>query len=323
MKSWPPWNSEKRLSLVWETTWPGVRSGVVWNLDQQRIWKGVKPGRGWNMGEGEIWEGVKPGRGWNMGKGEIWEGVECGQGWNNVYETWEGWNLGKNGQKMCNALQTMKSSLPGIVRLRHPWTTCVIKKMREPARRQDRAEEGTWAWHDAVRKTDCWACPTKRTRSSINPAAHLAPGETQWGCHAGAVGELGLQQPWTLALHVRAAPTSADTALRPLRGGWHDQGSCDKTGYKRALVVLGPQSSPHQRAFVCGACTGTTQVGVSLESLFDALFKWSRWLCLDSCLTWYLWHINVWWQYLHHQWRHHPGILPYLTCCVYLLCLFC
>jgi len=30
--------------------------------------------------------------------------------------------------------------------------------------------------------------------------------------------------------------------------------------YKRALVV--PPSSPHRRAFVCGACTGAAQVGV-------------------------------------------------------------
>jgi len=35
--------------------------------------------------------------------------------------------------------------------------------------------------------------------------------------------------------------------------------------YTRALVV--PPSSPHQRAFVCGACTGTAQVDVSLVSL--------------------------------------------------------
>jgi len=35
--------------------------------------------------------------------------------------------------------------------------------------------------------------------------------------------------------------------------------------YKRALVV--PSSTPHQRAFVCGACKGTAQVGVSLVPL--------------------------------------------------------
>ena len=33
--------------------------------------------------------------------------------------------------------------------------------------------------------------------------------------------------------------------------------------YKRALVVL--FSSPYQRAFVCGACIGTAQVGVSFH----------------------------------------------------------
>jgi len=55
--------------------------------------------------------------------------------------------------------------------------------------------------------------------------------------------------------------------------------------YKRALVV--PPSSPHQRAFVCGACIGTVtaQVGVSLASLFDPLFKRSRLHCFDICLT--------------------------------------
>ena len=35
--------------------------------------------------------------------------------------------------------------------------------------------------------------------------------------------------------------------------------------FKRALVV--PSSTPHQRAFVCGACKGTAQVGVSLVPL--------------------------------------------------------
>jgi len=53
--------------------------------------------------------------------------------------------------------------------------------------------------------------------------------------------------------------------------------------YKRALVV--PPSSHHQRVFVCGACTGTAQVGVSLVFLFDPLFKQSRLNCLDICLT--------------------------------------
>jgi len=49
--------------------------------------------------------------------------------------------------------------------------------------------------------------------------------------------------------------------------------------YKRALVVL--PSSPHQRAFVCGACIGTAQVGISLVSLFNPLFKRSRLHCFN------------------------------------------
>jgi len=65
--------------------------------------------------------------------------------------------------------------------------------------------------------------------------------------------------------------------------------------YKRALVV--PPSSPYQSSFVCGACIGTAQVDVSLVSLFDPLFKRSRLHYFDICLTWYLWHIKIWWQY--------------------------
>jgi len=43
--------------------------------------------------------------------------------------------------------------------------------------------------------------------------------------------------------------------------------------------------SPHQRTFVCRACTGTAQVGVSLVSLLDLLSKRSRSHCLDVCFT--------------------------------------
>ena len=39
--------------------------------------------------------------------------------------------------------------------------------------------------------------------------------------------------------------------------------------------------------------------------LFDLLFKQSRLHCLDVGLTWYLWHIKLRWQYIHHQWRRH------------------
>jgi len=41
--------------------------------------------------------------------------------------------------------------------------------------------------------------------------------------------------------------------------------------YTRALVV--PPSSPHQREFVCGACTGTAQIGVSLVFLFKSTLQ--------------------------------------------------
>jgi len=72
---------------------------------------------------------------------------------------------------------------------------------------------------------------------------------------------------------------------------------------QKPLVV--PLSSPHQRAFVCGACIGTAQVGVSLVSLFDPLFKRSRLHCFDVCLTWYLRYIKIWPQHLV------PGTPPY------------
>jgi len=53
--------------------------------------------------------------------------------------------------------------------------------------------------------------------------------------------------------------------------------------YKGGLVV--PLSSPHQKAFACGVCIGTAQVGVLLVSVFDPLFKRSRLHCFDICLT--------------------------------------
>ena len=60
-------------------------------------------------------------------------------------------------------------------------------------------------------------------------------------------------------------------------------------------------------------------------TLLHPLFKQSRLHCLDVCLTWYLWHIWVWWRYLHLQCGHHPFTLSYPTCCasVYMLCLPC
>ena len=53
------------------------------------------------------------------------------------------------------------------------------------------------------------------------------------------------------------------------------------------------QASSHQRVLVCGACTGTAQVGVLLVSLSDPLLKQSRLHCLDVSLTWHLWHKKV------------------------------
>ena len=40
------------------------------------------------------------------------------------------------------------------------------------------------------------------------------------------------------------------------------------------------------------------KVGVSLVPLFDPLFKRFRLHCFNVCLTWNLWHMKTWWQYL-------------------------
>jgi len=52
-----------------------------------------------------------------------------------------------------------------------------------------------------------------------------------------------------------------------------------------AAPTLFVPSSPHQRAFVYGACIGTAKVGVSLVSLLDPLFTRSRLHCLCVYLT--------------------------------------
>jgi len=83
-------------------------------------------------------------------------------------------------------------------------------------------------------------------------------------------------------LPVRHVPLGLASVATKDRATLHIHSRLGKV-YKRALVV--PPSSPHQRAFVCWACTGTAQVGVSLVSLFDPLFKRSRLHCLDVCLT--------------------------------------
>jgi len=83
-------------------------------------------------------------------------------------------------------------------------------------------------------------------------------------------------------LPVRHVPLGLASVAAKDRATLHIHSRLGKV-YKRALVV--PLSSPHQRAFVCGACTGTAQFGVSLVSLFDPLFKRSRLHCLDVCLT--------------------------------------
>ena len=63
--------------------------------------------------------------------------------------------------------------------------------------------------------------------------------------------------------------------------------------------LYSPPLLTKERSSMGRAATGTAQVGVLLVSLFDSLFKQLRLHCLDVSLTWYLWHIKVWWQYLY------------------------
>jgi len=48
----------------------------------------------------------------------------------------------------------------------------------------------------------------------------------------------------------------------------------------------------------------------SSNSLLPGLY------CLEVCLTWYLWHIKIWWRYLHHQCGYHLwyATIPDLLC---------
>ena len=60
--------------------------------------------------------------------------------------------------------------------------------------------------------------------------------------------------------------------------------------------------------------------GLSLMFLFDPHFKRSRLHCFDICLTWYLWRIKIWWQYLVPTYRvytaprYHHTQIDLLTC---------
>jgi len=127
--------------------------------------------------------------------------------------------------------------------------------------------------------------PRTRTRprthtTSLNATtlhSHLLPAHTvaphshlyfayKTACPARAAGPRLSFRKGQSTLHIHSTHSiNTGTHLTPTRLG---------KVYKRALVV--PPSSPHQRAFVCGACADTAQVGVWLVLLFDPLFKRSR-----------------------------------------------
>ena len=106
---------------------------------------------------------------------------------------------------------------------------------------------------------------------------HFAPTSSPpTSLHLGAISILAIKLP------VPGAPLGFVSAAAKDRVTLHIPSRLGKV-YKRVLVV--PPSSPHQRLFVCGACIGTAQVGVSLVSLLNPLFKRSRLHCFDICLT--------------------------------------
>ena len=124
--------------------------------------------------------------------------------------------------------------------------------------------------------------PAPCSAETSHPASH--PHNT-FACHHTSLPPPTRQHPSTpfgYKLPVPGAPLGFVSAAAKDRATLHIPSRLGQT-HKRALVV--PPSSPHQRAFVCGACTGTAQVGASLVSLFDALLKRSRLHCLNVCLT--------------------------------------
>jgi len=88
--------------------------------------------------------------------------------------------------------------------------------------------------------------------------------------------------------------------------------------FARALVV---PSSFHQRVFVCVGRAQAAQVGVSLVSSLNSLFKQSRLHCSQVCLTWNLWPLKND-DSIHIDGVHHAGAPPCSSCPVCVLCLF-
>jgi len=82
--------------------------------------------------------------------------------------------------------------------------------------------------------------------------------------------------------------------------------------------VLGALAVWHLQTKKTYVSVNPSDVGVLFASLFDPLFKRSRLHYFDICLTWYLWHIKIWWQHLVPTYRvctaPRYAIIPKLTC---------
>jgi len=139
--------------------------------------------------------------------------------------------------------------------------------------------------HHGLPRSDTWPRTLTTPLHAITLHSHLLP-------HHTPASHSHLSFGYKLTLTVRTTGLAPNVAKN-----WATANTLTPwQSIQRNLVV--PLSSPHQKSFVCGACIDTTQVGVSLVSLFDPLFKRSGLHCFDTCLTWYLRHIKIWWQHL-------------------------
>ena len=98
-----------------------------------------------------------------------------------------------------------------------------------------------------------------------------------------------LQSNLRVRTHFRAfeSPTSV---AQPFLGVWATIWSLLDRTVPSLPQALRTSPVPHQKAFVCEACTGTAQIGVSLFAPLDSFFKQSTLRCWGVCLMWYLWH---------------------------------
>ena len=159
-----------------------------------------------------------------------------------------GLNLGKLEANSGPYLQKSTTWQPGFDKRRLSRSNSGTWKIPDHEQYQDQDAEKGLGKTQRCTKTSCPHNPANRMRSTITPAARLAPDETTRVCHAGAVEELGLQRPGPLGLHVKAAPTSADNVLQPPLGWSDNRGSRDNAG------CAVPRAEPAAAASILMSC---------------------------------------------------------------------